>query len=113
VHDEQLLEVEERAAVRRALPYLHDGGPLVGVGLGVAEAVVDGELDDVGLLHGDAALQAVQEEDTQHQFNARESDWGFTSFMPLSELYDPSRGFVNDTVLQEAPDRVGRSLCRP
>ncbi|VAI28989.1 unnamed protein product [Triticum turgidum subsp. durum] len=28
--------------------------------------------------------------DTQHQFNARESDWGFTSFMPLSELYDPS-----------------------
>ena len=39
--------------------------------------------------------------DTQHQFNARESDWGFTSFMPLSELYDPSRGFVNDTVLQE------------
>jgi len=40
--------------------------------------------------------------DTQHQFNARESDWGFTSFMPLSELYDPSRGsLVNDTVLQE------------
>jgi len=69
VHDEQL-EVEERAAVRRALPYLHDGGPLVGVGLGpaagVAEAVVDGELDDVGLLHGDAALQAVQEEGMDH-----------------------------------------------
>ena len=68
--DEQLLEVEERAAVRRALPYLHDGGPLVGVGLGpaagVAEAVVDGELDDVGLLHGDAALQAVQEEGMDH-----------------------------------------------
>lgn len=41
--------------------------------------------------------------DTQHQFNARESDWGFTSFMPLSELYDPSRGYlVNDTVLVEA-----------
>ena len=43
-----------------------DGGPLVGVGLGpaagVVEAVVDGELDDVGLLRGDAALQAVQEE---------------------------------------------------
>ena len=70
MHDEQLLEVEERAAVRRALPYLHDGGPLVGVGLGpaagVAEAVVDGELDDVGLLHGDAALQAVQEEGMDH-----------------------------------------------
>jgi len=41
--------------------------------------------------------------DTQHQFNARESDWGFTSFMPLLELYDPSRGYlVNDTVLIEA-----------
>ncbi|KAI8539604.1 hypothetical protein RHMOL_Rhmol09G0196000 [Rhododendron molle] len=41
--------------------------------------------------------------DTQHQFNARESDWGFTSFMPLVELYDPSRGYlVNDTILVEA-----------
>ncbi|KAI3961734.1 hypothetical protein MKW92_024753 [Papaver armeniacum] len=40
---------------------------------------------------------------TQHQFNARESDWGFTSFMPLSDLYDPSRGFLaNDTVIIEA-----------
>ena len=41
--------------------------------------------------------------DTHNQFNARESDWGFTSFMPLSELYDPSRGYlVNDTVVVEA-----------
>ncbi|KAF1868595.1 hypothetical protein Lal_00036033 [Lupinus albus] len=41
--------------------------------------------------------------DTQHQFNARESDWGFTSFMPLGELYDPSRGYlVNDTLIVEA-----------
>jgi ubiquitin carboxyl-terminal hydrolase 7 len=41
--------------------------------------------------------------DTQHQFNARESDWGFTSFMPLHELYDPSKGFlVNDTLVIEA-----------
>ncbi|KAL2549122.1 Ubiquitin carboxyl-terminal hydrolase 12 [Forsythia ovata] len=41
--------------------------------------------------------------DTQHQFNARESDWGFTSFMPLSELYDPGRGYlVNDTCVVEA-----------
>nr|GFB26249.1 ubiquitin carboxyl-terminal hydrolase 12-like isoform X1 [Tanacetum cinerariifolium] len=40
---------------------------------------------------------------TQHQFNARESDWGFTSFMPLSELYDPSRGYLlNDTCIVEA-----------
>ncbi|PIA59785.1 hypothetical protein AQUCO_00400584v1 [Aquilegia coerulea] len=41
--------------------------------------------------------------DTQHQFNARESDWGFTSFMPLSELYDPGRGYlVSDTCIIEA-----------
>ncbi|GKU93700.1 hypothetical protein SLEP1_g7273 [Rubroshorea leprosula] len=47
--------------------------------------------------------------DTQHQFNARESDWGFTSFMPLGELYDPTRGFlVNDTLLVEAEVIVRR-----
>ncbi|KAJ6983837.1 LOW QUALITY PROTEIN: hypothetical protein NC653_026603 [Populus alba x Populus x berolinensis] len=41
--------------------------------------------------------------DTQHQFNARESDWGFTSFMPLGELYDPGRGYlVNDSCIVEA-----------
>ncbi|KAG6772362.1 hypothetical protein POTOM_023767 [Populus tomentosa] len=49
--------------------------------------------------------------DTQHQFNARESDWGFTSFMPLSELYDPSRGYlVNDTVVIEAEVAVRKLL---
>ncbi|KAK7839224.1 ubiquitin carboxyl-terminal hydrolase 12 [Quercus suber] len=47
--------------------------------------------------------------DTQHQFNARESDWGFTSFMPLGELYDPSRGYlVNDSVIIEAEVLVRR-----
>ncbi|XAR53555.1 Ubiquitinyl hydrolase 1 [Bertholletia excelsa] len=47
--------------------------------------------------------------ETQHQFNARESDWGFTSFMPLGELYDPSRGYlVNDTVVVEADVAVRR-----
>ncbi|KAK8662170.1 hypothetical protein V6N13_091757 [Hibiscus sabdariffa] len=40
---------------------------------------------------------------TQHKFNARESDWGFTSFMPLGDLYDPCRGYlVNDTFVVEA-----------
>ncbi|KAH7554220.1 hypothetical protein JRO89_XS12G0136900 [Xanthoceras sorbifolium] len=49
--------------------------------------------------------------DTQHQFNARESDWGFTSFMPLSELYDPSRGYlVNDSVVVEAEVAVRKVL---
>ncbi|KAF8005627.1 hypothetical protein BT93_K0032 [Corymbia citriodora subsp. variegata] len=47
--------------------------------------------------------------ETQHQFNARESDWGFTSFMQLSELYNPSRGYlVNDTCIVEADVEVRR-----
>ncbi|KAL5545633.1 hypothetical protein UlMin_005320 [Ulmus minor] len=49
--------------------------------------------------------------DTQHQFNARESDWGFTSFMPLGDLYDPSRGYlVNDTCVVEAEVAVRKVL---
>ncbi|KAG5405656.1 hypothetical protein IGI04_011775 [Brassica rapa subsp. trilocularis] len=49
--------------------------------------------------------------ETQHQFNSRESDWGFTSFMPLGELYDPTRGYlVNDTVLIEAEVSVRKVL---
>ncbi|KAK4275973.1 hypothetical protein QN277_018978 [Acacia crassicarpa] len=47
--------------------------------------------------------------DTQHQFNVRESDWGFTSFMPLGELYEPSRGYlVNDVLVVEAEVLVRR-----
>ncbi|KAM0062763.1 putative ubiquitinyl hydrolase 1 [Helianthus debilis subsp. tardiflorus] len=49
--------------------------------------------------------------DTQHQFNARESDWGFTSFMPLSELYEPSRGYLlNDTCIIEADVTVRKVI---
>lgn len=49
--------------------------------------------------------------DTQHQFNVRESDWGFTSFMPLQDLYDPSRAFlVNDTLILEADVNVRKVL---
>ncbi|GER31693.1 ubiquitin carboxyl-terminal hydrolase [Striga asiatica] len=49
--------------------------------------------------------------ETQHQFNARENDWGFTSFMPLAELYDPSRGYlVNDTCVIEAEVAIFRSM---
>ncbi|CAH9069093.1 unnamed protein product [Cuscuta epithymum] len=41
--------------------------------------------------------------EAQHQFNQRESDWGFTSFMHLNEIYDPHKGYlVNDTVVIEA-----------
>ncbi|PHT83173.1 hypothetical protein T459_11616 [Capsicum annuum] len=42
-------------------------------------------------------------DDTQHQFNARESDWAFTLFVPLSKLYDPGRGYLmDDTVIIKA-----------
>ncbi|MCO5606522.1 hypothetical protein L7F22_060710 [Adiantum nelumboides] len=45
--------------------------------------------------------------DTQHQFTARESDWGFTSFMSLHDLYDPTRGYLmNDTLVVEADVNV-------
>lgn len=49
--------------------------------------------------------------DTQHQFNARESDWGFTSFMPLLDLYDSGKGYlVNDTLVIEAEVTVQRGM---
>ncbi|PRQ55946.1 putative ubiquitinyl hydrolase 1 [Rosa chinensis] len=42
-------------------------------------------------------------EDTEHEFNANECDWGFTKFMPASEIHDLSKGYlVNDTCLVEA-----------
>ncbi|GMP22119.1 hypothetical protein CsSME_00000278 [Camellia sinensis var. sinensis] len=45
----------------------------------------------------------------EHEFNSEGSDWGFTSFMPLSKLHDPSEGFlVNDTIIIEA-DFSGQS----
>ncbi|OIV90444.1 hypothetical protein TanjilG_01922 [Lupinus angustifolius] len=41
--------------------------------------------------------------ETEHEFNAKEDDWGFTSFMPLNEIWDPSKGFiVDDTCIIEA-----------
>ncbi|KAL6614421.1 hypothetical protein ACP70R_036691 [Stipagrostis hirtigluma subsp. patula] len=44
-----------------------------------------------------------------HQFSARESDWGFTSFMPLVDLYDSSKGYVvNDKCIIEAEVAVRR-----
>ncbi|CAL5343067.1 unnamed protein product [Camellia sinensis] len=63
----------------------------------------------VNHLEGGIPKSFVNLSHTQHQFNARESDWGFTSFMPLSELYDPSRGYlVNDTIVVEADVAVRR-----
>lgn len=40
--------------------------------------------------------------ETKHWFDARVSDFGFTSFMPLDVLQDPARGYlVNDTCVIE------------
>uniref|UniRef100_A0A7N0VJD6 ubiquitinyl hydrolase 1 n=1 Tax=Kalanchoe fedtschenkoi TaxID=63787 RepID=A0A7N0VJD6_KALFE len=53
----------------------------------------------VNQIHGNYSIV----KDARHQFNAKESDWGFTPFMHLSELYDPTKGFiVNDTIVIEA-----------
>ncbi|XVE68550.1 hypothetical protein DITRI_Ditri09bG0076800 [Diplodiscus trichospermus] len=48
--------------------------------------------------------------ETQHRFNAEESDWGFTSFIPLGDLHDPSKSYLrDDTCLIEADVLVHRS----
>jgi len=41
--------------------------------------------------------------ETKHQFNAKESDWGFHTFILFAGLYKPNTGFiVNDTCIIEA-----------
>ncbi|XP_021824026.1 MATH domain and coiled-coil domain-containing protein At3g58340-like [Prunus avium] len=47
--------------------------------------------------------------ETKHVFSESKSDWGFTSFMPLSELCDCTRGFlVNDICVLEAEVAVSQ-----
>ncbi|CAL5322140.1 unnamed protein product [Camellia sinensis] len=49
-------------------------------------------------LHGDLTVR----KDTQHEFNRHKSDWGYTYFIPLGELFDPSRGYLlDDTIIVE------------
>ncbi|XP_061364546.1 MATH domain and coiled-coil domain-containing protein At3g58340-like, partial [Gastrolobium bilobum] len=46
----------------------------------------------------------------KRNFNARETDWGIKSFIPLVELWDPSRGFiVNDTCIIKVEFSVNKS----
>ncbi|MED6127843.1 hypothetical protein PIB30_092027 [Stylosanthes scabra] len=48
-------------------------------------------------------LSIYLDAETQHTFTARESDWGFSSFISLGEFYDLSKGFiVNDSCIIEA-----------
>ncbi|KAI3906979.1 hypothetical protein MKW92_023595 [Papaver armeniacum] len=45
----------------------------------------------------------------EHRFHARFSDTGFRTFMPLSVLYDPDRGYLlNDTCIVEAEVKILR-----
>ncbi len=48
--------------------------------------------------------------DTQHTFGANETDWGFTQFVPLSDLDDPDRGLLrsDDSVVIVASVRARR-----
>ncbi|XP_055811371.1 ubiquitin C-terminal hydrolase 12-like isoform X2 [Solanum dulcamara] len=47
---------------------------------------------------------------TKHQFNASKSDWGFTSFIPFTELHDPGRGYlVDDKIILEADVSMPKS----
>ncbi|KAK4440537.1 Ubiquitin carboxyl-terminal hydrolase 12 [Sesamum alatum] len=56
------------------------------------------EEEDVNIFIPEAMeLEApISIEEAKHQLNAGESSWGFTSFMPLNDLYDTSRGFIID-----------------
>ncbi|KAL4200395.1 hypothetical protein AMTRI_Chr03g56260 [Amborella trichopoda] len=48
--------------------------------------------------------------DTIHVFNARETDWGFTSFIPLSDLC-PKKGYMlNDTIIVEVEVSVSNVI---
>ncbi|OWM79001.1 hypothetical protein CDL15_Pgr003172 [Punica granatum] len=45
--------------------------------------------------------------DTRHRFNAREVDWGFALYKPLTELRDRTKGFlINDAVIVKAEVEV-------
>ncbi|XP_048137624.1 MATH domain and coiled-coil domain-containing protein At2g05410-like [Rhodamnia argentea] len=47
-------------------------------------------------------VQSIRKE-TQHNFTATESDWGFASFIPLTELCSPTAGYLaNDTLVIKA-----------
>lgn len=32
----------------------------------------------------------------QHLFFSKENDWGFSNFMPWSDMTDPSKGYIKD-----------------
>ncbi|XP_055829914.1 ubiquitin C-terminal hydrolase 13-like isoform X2 [Solanum dulcamara] len=49
--------------------------------------------------------------EAHHQFNAKASDWGFTKFMSLAELYDQNGGYlVDDAFTVEAEVAVRKTV---
>ncbi|XP_037496621.1 uncharacterized protein LOC119371124 [Jatropha curcas] len=49
--------------------------------------------------------------ETTHEFNAKEADWGFTSFVPLSKIRDPKENYlVDDTLIIEAEVTVSNIM---
>eukprot|EP00192_Tetraselmis_astigmatica_P000385 CAMPEP_0117664232 /NCGR_PEP_ID=MMETSP0804-20121206/9096_1 /TAXON_ID=1074897 /ORGANISM="Tetraselmis astigmatica, Strain CCMP880" /LENGTH=1147 /DNA_ID=CAMNT_0005471423 /DNA_START=186 /DNA_END=3631 /DNA_ORIENTATION=+ len=49
--------------------------------------------------------------DTNHSFTQRESDWGFTTFIPLEELYHPNNHYViNDSITIRCEVTVRKTL---
>ncbi|XP_054792391.1 MATH domain and coiled-coil domain-containing protein At3g58270-like isoform X5 [Prosopis cineraria] len=56
------------------------------------------------------SVKKTVKKETHHLFNSRDSDWGYTSFMPLSELYDPRRGYIiEDTCIIDAEISIPKS----
>ncbi|XP_016486549.2 ubiquitin C-terminal hydrolase 12 isoform X1 [Nicotiana tabacum] len=61
-------------------------------------------------VHNQIQNKFTVRKDTQHQFNEREKDWGFTSFMLLSDLCHPEKGYImDDTVIIEADVAVRKA----
>ncbi|XP_077214663.1 MATH domain and coiled-coil domain-containing protein At3g58370-like [Tasmannia lanceolata] len=56
-------------------------------------------------------MSAVKNAD--HKFTAKESGWGYHSFLPLTEFYDPARGYVvNDSCIVEAEFTVPAAVTK-
>jgi ubiquitin carboxyl-terminal hydrolase 7 len=50
-------------------------------------------------LYGLANASLSAYPDTSHTFTGRESDWGFTSFLPLAEVYNPAKNYIVDDAI--------------
>ncbi|GAU12357.1 hypothetical protein TSUD_253080 [Trifolium subterraneum] len=49
--------------------------------------------------------------DTEHQFNKLQSYWGFKNFIPVDDVFDPSRGYlVNNTLVVEVEEILNK-IC--